>query len=342
MQCPRCGLDANGDVCAACGAPLTEETPRWYAEGIAHLTGEQQYEIARELLKEGLERYPASAMLWFNGGVLEERVGNARGALKHYQEAFKLKPTSEKYRLTVERLLGRPVPRQVATPPPMAPAPAPVVPPLTVVIETPAPVAPPSPVVVETPVSLLSSFSPVEETPVPVVPPSMVETVVLPPADEIAAPIFLDPDEVADDIPALPMVAVVEDEEAAIDEDNIVPSVSELPPLPSADAIAVPPPTPEECVDVEEVGVGEKTAPATQLAHLSTFSLDTLWRPLSIASGILALVALVLLLVALFGKNSGMFVLTLVLFAVMVVLRFVSNALATEAGERYFRHHPPR
>jgi len=140
MQCPKCGKEAVGDVCAACGAFLTEETPRWYAEGIAHLAGEKQFTIAQELLKEGLQRYPTSSMLWFNAGVLAEIRKNAKDAAAYYQKAYTLKPTSEKYRQTLERVLGRPVPR--VAPPPQAAAPAPPPPaPITPPAETPAPAA---------------------------------------------------------------------------------------------------------------------------------------------------------------------------------------------------------
>ena len=147
MQCPKCGKEAAGDVCAACGAYLTEETPRWYAEGIVHLAGEKQFSMAQELLQEGLQRYPTSSMLWFNAGVLAEMLKKPQDAAAYYQKAYYLKPTSEKYRQTLERVLGRPVPR--LAPPPQAPVPsAPVelVPSAPVAIATPA-AAEPEPVV---------------------------------------------------------------------------------------------------------------------------------------------------------------------------------------------------
>ncbi|MHB0939116.1 MAG: SdpI family protein [Armatimonadota bacterium] len=139
MQCPKCGTEATGDVCAACGAYLTEETPRWYAEGIVHLAGEKQFSMAQELLQEGLQRYPTSPMLWFNAGVLAELLKKPQDAAAYYQKAYYLKPTSEKYRQTLERVLGRPVPR--LAPPAQAPVPAP-----------PPPQSPPVPVEMAAPV----------------------------------------------------------------------------------------------------------------------------------------------------------------------------------------------
>lgn len=142
MQCPKCGKEAAGDVCAACGAYLTEETPRWYAEGIVHLAGEKQFGMAQELLQEGLQRYPTSSMLWFNAGVLAEMLKKPQDAAAYYQKAYYLKPTSEKYRQALERVLGRPVPR--LAPPPQAPAPAappppPIEPAVTAPVEAAAP-----------------------------------------------------------------------------------------------------------------------------------------------------------------------------------------------------------
>ncbi|HOF88183.1 MAG TPA: hypothetical protein PLZ36_08800, partial [Armatimonadota bacterium] len=97
----------------SCGGTI-EESPRWYAEGIAHLTEQKQYAIAFDLLEEGIERYPQSAMLWYNGGVLEELLGNRDGALTRYQKVLELRPNNEKARKALERLLGRPL----FTPPP--------------------------------------------------------------------------------------------------------------------------------------------------------------------------------------------------------------------------------
>jgi len=137
MQCPKCGKEATGDLCAACGTYLTEETPRWYAEGIVHLAGEKQFSMAQELLQEGLQRYPTSSMLWFNAGVMAEMLKKPQDAGAYYQKAYYLKPTSEKYRQTLERVLGRPVPR--LAPPPQAPAPT-TPPPAPIQSPAPAPV----------------------------------------------------------------------------------------------------------------------------------------------------------------------------------------------------------
>lgn len=113
MKCQECGKDGTGDVCASCGGTI-EESPRWYAEGIAHLTEQKQYAIAFDLLEEGIERYPQSAMLWFNGGVLEELLNNRDGAITRYQKVLELRPNNEKAKKALERLLGRPL----FTPPP--------------------------------------------------------------------------------------------------------------------------------------------------------------------------------------------------------------------------------
>ncbi|HOS43207.1 MAG TPA: hypothetical protein PK794_05890, partial [Armatimonadota bacterium] len=101
MKCQECGKDGSGDVCASCGGTI-EESPRWYAEGIAHLTEQKQYAIAFDLLEEGIERYPQSAMLWYNGGVLEELLGNRDGALTRYQKVLELRPNNEKARKALE------------------------------------------------------------------------------------------------------------------------------------------------------------------------------------------------------------------------------------------------
>jgi hypothetical protein len=144
MKCQECGKDGSGDVCAFCGGTI-EESPRWYAEGIAHLTEQRQYAIAYDLLEEGVDRYPQSAMLWYNGGVLEELMGNRDGAIRRYQQVLDLRPNNEKARKALERLLGRPL----FTPPPTTsytpePAPAPAAPVAT--SPAPAPAAAPAPV----------------------------------------------------------------------------------------------------------------------------------------------------------------------------------------------------
>jgi hypothetical protein len=108
MKCQECGKDGTGDVCASCGGTI-EESPRWYAEGIAHLTEQKQYAIAFDLLEEGIERYPQSAMLWFNGGVLEELLNNRDAAITRYQKVLELRPNNEKAKKALERLLGRPL-----------------------------------------------------------------------------------------------------------------------------------------------------------------------------------------------------------------------------------------
>jgi hypothetical protein len=147
MKCQECGKDGSGDVCASCGGTI-EESPRWYAEGIAHLTEQKQYAIAFDLLEEGTERYPQSAMLWYNGGVLEELLGNRDGAIIRYQKVLDLRPNNEKARKALERLLGRPL----YTPPPatsyaasQADAPAAAAPP-TITMPAPMPVPPSQPV----------------------------------------------------------------------------------------------------------------------------------------------------------------------------------------------------
>lgn len=119
MKCQECGKEGEGDVCAFCGGTI-EESPRWYAEGIAHLTEQKQYAIAFDLLEEGIERYPSSAMLWYNGGVLEELLGNRDGAITRYQKVLELRPNNEKARKALERLLGRPL----FVPPPTSSHPA--------------------------------------------------------------------------------------------------------------------------------------------------------------------------------------------------------------------------
>lgn len=150
MQCQECGKEGAGDVCTFCGGTI-EESPRWYAEGIAHLTEQKQYAIAFDLLEEGIERYPQSAMLWYNGGVLEELLGNRDGAIRRYQQVLQLRPNNEKARKALERLLGRPL----FTPPPPTsyaaqgtPAAAPTVT-IPEPVASPAPIEPPAPLPVE-------------------------------------------------------------------------------------------------------------------------------------------------------------------------------------------------
>jgi len=124
MKCPRCGKESTGDFCS-CGEPLTEETPKYYAEGVAHLCSEKQYAMARQLLNEGLERYPDSAMLWYNGGVLDEVTSNTQASIKKYQKACDLRPTYEKYWQALERAAGRKMPRPAAAQPAPTPPSAP-------------------------------------------------------------------------------------------------------------------------------------------------------------------------------------------------------------------------
>lgn len=138
MQCPQCGTDGTGEICAACGAAITEETPKWYAEGIAYLTEDKQFDMAEQLLDEGLGRYPESAMLWYNGGVLAELIGKRDKAVKCYTEAYKLKPQTGKYQTALQRLGVLPAAKPAPAP---APAPAPVAAPAP---QAAAPVAPPA------------------------------------------------------------------------------------------------------------------------------------------------------------------------------------------------------
>lgn len=122
MQCPKCGRAAQGDLCAACGTYLTEETPKYYAEGVAHLSSERQYALAIDLLQEGLRRYPQSAMLWFNGGVLGEIVHNPKEAARCYRKALALRPNVAKYQEALDRLEGKPTAPPLQTPAPADPA----------------------------------------------------------------------------------------------------------------------------------------------------------------------------------------------------------------------------
>ncbi len=108
MQCPACGKEATGDVCASCQAWLTTETPKWYSEGVAHLTAERQFKMAHTLLTEGLQRYPTSAMLWYNAGVLAELVRKPDAAVNCYQEAIRLRPIA-RYQQALNRVTGKPV-----------------------------------------------------------------------------------------------------------------------------------------------------------------------------------------------------------------------------------------
>ncbi|MHB9131861.1 MAG: hypothetical protein ACYDBB_12345 [Armatimonadota bacterium] len=135
MECPQCGKVSDGAECPSCGAAMDEQNPKWYAEGIVHLTKEKQYSFAHELLAEGLQKFPESAMLWYNGGVLEELLGNRQKAVKCYEESLRLRPNSEKPRLALERLLGRSL-QPSAPAPAAAPAPRPAAP-----VPTAAPVA---------------------------------------------------------------------------------------------------------------------------------------------------------------------------------------------------------
>ncbi|MHB9026004.1 MAG: tetratricopeptide repeat protein [Armatimonadota bacterium] len=165
MKCQECGKDGSGNVCASCGGTI-EESPKWYAEGIAHLTEQQQYAIACDLLEEGLKRYPDSAMLWFNGGVLEEVLGNRDGAVMRYRKVLELRPNRENARKALERLLGHPQ-AMPSTPP--APADVtPAVTPSATVIEKP-------PVVVTLPAEpehIASAPEALESTPVAVAAPA--------------------------------------------------------------------------------------------------------------------------------------------------------------------------
>jgi len=140
MQCQECGTETTGDVCPKCGATI-EGTPKWYAEGIAYLGEQKQLALAHELLEEGLTQHPSSALLWYNGGVLEEQMSNRDGAIRCYQEVIKLRPNNDKARMALERLLGRPVPRPTAP----APAPAPAPPPAAAAVLPPATVPQPAP-----------------------------------------------------------------------------------------------------------------------------------------------------------------------------------------------------
>ncbi len=129
MQCQECSTETTGEICPKCGATI-EGTPKWYAEGIAYLGEQKQFALAHELLEEGLQAHPTSVLLWYNGGVLEEQMSNRDGAVRCYQEVIKLRPANEKAYQALERLLGRPMPRPTAAPPPpaapmMAPPPAP-------------------------------------------------------------------------------------------------------------------------------------------------------------------------------------------------------------------------
>jgi hypothetical protein len=139
-QCAS-GVTLSGDL-------MADETPKWYAEGIAHLADQQQYALAKQLLQEGLQQHPTSFLLWYNGGVLAEMIGNLQEALSFYQGAQNLRPTHPKTQqaLTrVQQLLATPaaaaVPPAPPAPQPLAPSPTPLAP------VAPPPPPPPAPVV---------------------------------------------------------------------------------------------------------------------------------------------------------------------------------------------------
>ncbi len=144
MQCAQCGVEVVDDVCPKCGDPV-EYSPKWYVKAVAELGGEKDFATAHMMLDEGLQSHPDSALLWLNGGVLEEMMGNKDAAIKKYQQHLKLRPNSKKGQQSLDRLLGR-------TPPPPAPAPVPA-PPVKAVdaFQKPGPVTLSAPVVTAPP-----------------------------------------------------------------------------------------------------------------------------------------------------------------------------------------------
>lgn len=296
MQCPQCGKEAQGELCAACGAAVTEETPRWYAEGIAHLTQEQQFSIARDLLKEGLQRYPTSAMLWFNGGLLEEMMGNRRGAYQHYQQALTLRPQSEKYRQALERLTGKKIapPVQAIAPPPAVP----VVQPVTPAIAPSALAATPAVPVVAMPAE-------VEEAELSLLEPA--------PAEVLTAEIEVEEETAEDGVMELPGTT--------------------LPPENEADALFIPAPAASASFAapavVEADNVPAPAPPPTQQFDLLAWLLGFgYWGLISRICGIIGIASFVLLLVFLIRGSGGLFTIDLLCFAVTVILYFAGKALA--------------
>lgn len=298
MQCPQCGSEATGETCPACGAAVIEQSPKWYAEGIAYLCNEKQYLLAHDLLEEALQQHPTSAMLWFNGGVLEEVMGNRQMAVLRYQEALKYRQNFQKARDALDRLTAklsaspaappppvasppRAVPPVQATPPPapVKTAPQPVVTPPPAVpppapAPAPAPAAPPVtavPPVAVTPPPPIHLSAPVPETvvtPAVVLPPLPEEEEELPP---ITIPVS------AARPSAEPTIAVVlpplPKEEEELPPPIVIPAPAVAPPVeptitvaspavPTPETVSTPPPPAPAPAPAPEPAVALPAAPA--------------------------------------------------------------------------------
>jgi len=105
MLCTKCGVEAVDDVCPQCGE-AAEGTAKWYVQQVAVLGDQQEYDRAHQLLTEGLQQYPTSALLKLNAGVLEEMRGNSTAAITHYQELLVMRPNSKKAQEALDRLLA--------------------------------------------------------------------------------------------------------------------------------------------------------------------------------------------------------------------------------------------
>ena len=337
MQCPKCGKETTGDVCAACGVYLTEETPKWYAEGIAHLAAEGQYTIADELLQEGLQRYPASPMLWYNAGVLAEVTKKPRDAAAYYRRAFALKPTSEKYRRSLERVLGRPVLRTAPSPGNKAEA-------MTSAVEQDEESNPElaSPLENEAPSeSILEKEVPAQPeaeipTPAEMAPPGISPEDPTADADtRVSAPaIEVLPDDEAGESTMAVAHPPLKDESSDAESSEIMPEehyLAALPPAPAAkNAVAfdiemdAPPPA-----ETPAPG-GEAASPTAHFPPAQASRRETCWpgwRPLSRISGYLSIAGFLVVLVAMFVRNELLFAVGLPSAAALVVLSFVARAL---------------
>ena len=365
MQCPKCGREATGEQCKVCGEFLTVESPKWYAEGVAHLSEEKQYAMANELLEEGLQRHPESAMLWYNAGVLAELLKNPKDALTYYQKACKFKPNSEKYCQALERLLGRPVPRPAAAQrpaaetklpesaaPAAADAPLPEMP-LQIVLTEPETADPVKltlsdaiaddatemftltlPPAVPKQLEQTDSAAPMLPTPDAVVPANPLEVMIDEPADESMPLIPADPLPAPEDaswtLPPAPPAAQQRPDESV--EEEVAPALAEqaaaVPRVVRADSIA--PPAHDEAVADEEMPSVEAEA-AYPLQRAGTPTIGACWegwRPISRISGYVSIASFLFVLVVFYAGKEKLIAVSLPVFLVAVVLYFVARALS--------------
>jgi len=366
MQCPQCGKEAQGDVCAACGAPLTEETPKWYVEGIAHLTEQKQYAMAYQLLEEGLQRYSNSALLWFNGGILEEVMGNRKNAVARYAQAVKLRPDSEKYIQALERITGKPVPRPAKPAPPPQPAPPPkptaqlpqaapsnlpfkviIVPPTA---ESRPPQPTPAPVVAETVEVPVAEARAVQTAPAPSVDIApMTEPVLLEePSNGIQPPVETEPEIELPDPLELPATMTFQQVLAPPEEQ---PQVKERPSKKSKQKKAAAVETTEASGEVgalamsasvpELSGAGLRRLSKPRATRKPGFDVTAWlaafrhWGMVSVLGGVLSILTFVLLFVFLLSQNGAGFTINLVGFLITANVFFVGRAFS--AGQRRTR-----